>query len=125
MSVKSNSPLEGKVKDVNLIAWDDFKRVDLRVGRIVAVHSFPQARRPAYRLEIDFGPLGIRKSSAQVTNYTSAELQGSQVVAVMNLPPKQIGPSISEVLVLGGVDADGMVCLLRPDPDCDLGSKVA
>jgi tRNA-binding protein len=117
--------LEGKVKSVNLITWSDFKRVDIRVGIIVAVRSFPQARKPAYRLEIDFGALGIKKSSAQITNYTPAQLQGSQVVAVVNLPPKQVGPAISEVLVLGGIDADGTVCLLRPDPDCDLGSQVA
>jgi len=103
----------------------DFERVDMRVGRILAVEPFPEARKPAYRLEVDFGPLGVKKCSAQVTNYTPKELQGRQVVAVVNFPPKQIGLAISEVLVLGGIDADGEVRLLRPDPDCELGSKVA
>jgi len=107
------------------INWTDFERVDMRVGRIVAVEPFPEARKPAYRLKVDFGPLGVKKSSAQVTNYTPEELQGRQVVAVVNFPPKQIGPAISEVLVLGGIDADGEVRLLCPDPDCELGSKVA
>lgn len=113
------------MQSANQISWADFKRVDIRVGRIVAVRPFPEARKPAYRLEIDFGPLGIKKSSAQITNYTPTQLKGSQVVAVVNLPPKQVGPAISEVLVLGGIDADGTVCLLRPNPDCNLGSKVA
>lgn len=109
----------------NSISWDDFERVDMRVGRIVSAHPFPEAHKPAYRLKIDFGPLGVKKCSAQVTNYAPEELQGRQVVAVVNFPPKQIGPAISEVLILGGIDEDGTVCLLRPDPDCDLGSKVA
>ena len=107
------------------INWTDFERVDMRVGRIVAVEPFPEARNPAYRLKVDFGPLGVKKCSAQVTNYTLEELQGRQVAAVVNFPPKQIGPAISEVLVLGGIDADGKVRLLRPDPDCESGSKVA
>ncbi len=107
------------------INWTDFERVDMRVGRIVAVEPFPEARNPAYRLKVDFGPLGVKKCSAQVTNYTLEELQGRQVAAVVNFPPKQIGPAISEGLVLGGIDADGKVRLLRPDPDCELGSKVA
>jgi len=109
----------------NSISWPDFERVDMRVGRIVSAHLFPEAHKPAYRLKIDFGPLGVKNCSAQVTNYPLEELQGRQVVAVVNFPPKQIGPAISEVLVLGGIDVDGTVSLLRPDPDCDLGSKVA
>ena len=108
-----------------LINWDDFERVDMRVGRIVSVDRFPEARKPAYRLKIDFGALGIKKTSAQVTNYTFSELQGRQVVAVINFPVKQVGPFISEVLLLGGIDAEGKVRLLRPDPDCKLGSRVA
>ncbi len=107
------------------INWADFERVDMRVGRIMAVEPFPEARKPAYRLKVDFGLLGVKKCSAQVTNYAPEELQGRQVVAVVNFPPKQIGLAISEVLVLGGIDADGEVRLLRPDPDCELGSKVA
>lgn len=113
------------MESTDWITWTDFERVDMRVGRIVAVHVFPEARKPAYRLKIDFGTLGIKKCSAQVTNYAPEELQGRQVVAVVNFPPKQIGPTISEVLVLGGINADGEVHLLRPDPDCALGSKVA
>ena len=113
------------MESTHLISWADFERVDMRVGRIVSVHPFPEARKPAYRLKVDFGALGVKKTSAQVTNYTPDELQGRQVVAVVNFPVKQVGPSISEVLVLGGIDAEGKVYLLRPDPDCELGSRVA
>ena len=113
------------MESTNSISWADFEMVDIRVGRIVAVYPFPEARKSAYRLKIDFGDLGVKKCSAQVTNYASDDLQGRQVVAVVNLPPKQIGPAISEVLVLGGIDANGEVRLLRPDRDCELGSKVA
>ena len=113
------------MESTDWISWTDFERVDMRVGRIVAVYVFPEARKPAYRLKIDFGALGTKKCSAQVTNYKPEELEGRQVVAVVNFPPKQIGPTISEVLILGGINADGEVRLLRPDPDCVLGSKVA
>lgn len=113
------------MESTDLITWADFERVDMRVGRIVAVYPFPEAHKPAYRLKIDFGPIGVKKCSAQVTNYEPEALQGRQVVAVVNFPPKQIGPAVSEVLILGGVDADEKVCLLRPEPDCKLGSKVA
>jgi tRNA-binding protein len=109
----------------NSISWAEFERVDMRVGRIVSAQLFPEAHKPAYRLKIDFGPLGVKKCSAQVTNYALEELQGRQVVAVVNFSPKQIGPAISEVLVLGGIDVDGTVSLLCPDPDCALGSKVS
>jgi len=105
---------------------DQFLAVDMRVGRIVSVESFPQARVPAWKLEIDFGPeLGLRRSSARITNYGAEELEGSLIVGVVNFPPKQIGPVRSEVLVLGAVDDDGTVKLLRPDGDPPLGSRIA
>ena len=107
------------------IEWSDFIKVDMRVGRIIDVNDFPEARKPAYILTVDFGPLGTRKTSAQVTNYTMEELLERNVVAVFNFPAKQIGPIMSEVLVLGGVEEDGTVRLLQPDPDCELGSRVA
>ena len=100
-------------------------KVDMRVGIIIDVNDFPEARNPAYILTVDFGPLGTRKTSAQVTNYTMEELLERNVVAVFNFPAKQIGPIMSEVLVLGGVEEDGTVRLLKPDPDCELGSRVA
>ena len=108
----------------NLIDWNDFTKVDMRVGRISDVNDFPEARKPAYILTIDFGELGIRKTSAQITNYTKSELLKREIVAVFNFPPKQIGPIMSEVLVLGGVEQDGTVRLLKPDPSCQLGSRV-
>ncbi len=106
------------------IDWNDFTKVDMRVGKIVDVKDFPEARKPAYILTIDFGELGTRKTSAQVTNYTYEELLEREIVAVFNFPPKQIGPIMSEVLVLGGVEKDGTVRLLKPDPSCELGSRV-
>jgi tRNA-binding protein len=108
-----------------VIEFDDFLAVDVRVGRIVRVEDFPEARKPAWKLTLDFGPeLGERKSSAQVSNYTREELEGSLVVAVVNFPPRQIGPVRSEVLVLGVPDADGNVILLRPDADVPLGGRM-
>ena len=109
----------------NTIEWSDFTKVDMRVGRIVDVNDFPEARNPSYILNVDFGPLGIKKTSAQVTNYKKEDLLDRLVVAVFNFPPKQIGPVMSEVLVLGAVEGDGTVRLLKPDPDCELGSRVA
>ena len=98
----------------------------MRVGRIVAVEPFPEARVPAWKLRIDFGrELGVKLSSARVTNYAREELEGTLVVGVINFPPKQIGPVRSEVLVLGAVDRDGAVLLLRPDGDPELGSQIA
>ena len=89
-------------------------------------HEFPDARRPAYKLEIDFGPgIGTRRSSAQITNYDRAELEGRLVVGVVNFPPKQIGPVRSEVLVLGAVSDDGVVRLLEPDKGAALGERIA
>ena len=106
------------------ISWNDFAKVDIRVGKIIDVNDFPEARKPAYILTIDFGKLGIRKTSAQITNYTKEELLGREIIAVVNFPAKQIGPIMSEVLVLGAVEKDGTVRLLKPAPDCELGSRV-
>lgn len=98
----------------------------MRVGRIVRVESFPEARVPAWKLRIDFGePLGVKLSSARITNYSPGELEGTLVVGVVNFPPKQIGPVRSEVLILGAVDDDGTIRLLRPDGDPPLGSRIA
>jgi tRNA-binding protein len=107
------------------ITWADFERVDMRVGVIVDAQVFPEARKPAIKLWVDFGPLGIKRSSAQVTErYVPAELVGRRVVAVVNFPPKQIGPFVSEVLVLGAYGERGEVILLRPDFDVSPGSKI-
>ena len=108
------------------ISWEDFAKVDMRVGRVTAVHDFPEARRPAWKLEIDFGPeIGRKRSSAQITNYERAELEGRLVVAVVNFPPKRIGPFVSEVLVLGALDDERGVILLAPDRDVALGDRIA
>lgn len=106
------------------IAFADFLRVDMRVGQIVRVDPFPQARKPAFKLEIDFGPLGMRRSSAQIAHYTIESLVGRSIIAVVNFPPRQIGPFMSEVLVLGVPDADGRVTLLAPDAAVPLGGRV-
>lgn len=108
------------------IGWDDFMRVELRVGRVLSAEPFPQARKPAYILQVDFGPeLGIRKSSAQVTAlYTPEALVGRLVVAVINFPKKQIGPLMSECLVTGFHDAQGRVALCVPDQDVPLGTRL-
>jgi tRNA-binding protein len=103
----------------------DFERVDMRVGRVLEAEPFPEARKPAYKLRIDFGPLGIRRSSAQLTvHYRPEELRGKLVIAVLNFPPRQIGPVRSEVLVLGVPDPDGAVVLLKPSVDVPLGGRV-
>jgi tRNA-binding protein len=108
-----------------VIDFDDFLKVDVRVGRIVRVEDFPEARKPAWKLTLDFGPeLGERKSSAQITNYTREELEGTLVVAVVNFPARQIGPVRSEVLVLGVPDEEGRVILLRPTSDVPLGGRM-
>jgi tRNA-binding protein len=107
------------------ITWADFERVDMRVGVVVDVQPFPEARRPALKLWIDFGPLGMKQSSAQITErYAAGDLIGRRVVAVVNFPPKQIGPFVSEVLVLGAYDEAGRVILLRPDFEVTAGSKI-
>ena len=107
------------------IAYEDFAAVDMRVGRVLAVDDFPEARKPAWKLTIDFGPeLGTKRSSAQITNYTREELEGRLVVAVVNFPPRQIGPFMSEVLTLGASDEDGNVILLEPRSEVPLGSRI-
>ncbi len=108
------------------ITYDDFARVDIRVGRIVKAEPFPEARKPAFRLWVDFGgDLGVKRSSAQITaHYTLEELVGRQVVAVVNFPPRQIGPVMSEVLVLGVPDAAGEVVLLAPGQEVPLGGRM-
>ena len=109
-----------------MIRFADFERVDVRVGRIVRAEPFPEARKPAYRLQIDFGPsLGIKKSSAQLTaHYRPEELEGRLVLAVVNFPARQIGPFMSEVLTLGVPDGEGNVVLVVPDRDVPLGGKL-
>ena len=108
------------------ISIDDFQRVDMRVGRVVAVEEFERARRPSYRLAIDLGPLGTRRSSAGVKPYyTKDELVGRQVVCVVNFPPRNIAGFMSEVLVLGATEVDGRLRLLRPDQDAELGSRIS
>jgi tRNA-binding protein len=103
----------------------DFERVEMRVGRVLEAEAFPEARKPAYKLRIDFGPLGIRRSSAQLTvHYQPDQLRGRLVIAVTNFPPRQIGPVRSEVLVLGVPDAQGAIVLLEPSHDVPLGGRV-
>jgi tRNA-binding protein len=107
------------------ISFDDFMAVDMRVGRVLEVHEFPEARKPAWKLTIDFGPeIGVKRSSAQIVNYTRDQLEGRLVVAVVNFPPRRIGPFMSEVLCLGASDAEGRIILLSPDADVPLGSRI-
>lgn len=108
------------------ISWEDFEQVELRAGTVLEVQDFPEARKPAYKLSIDFGgEIGIRKSSAQITSlYTQEELVGRQVVAVVNFPPKQIGPFMSECLVCGFYKEDGSVVLAIPSMDVPNGAKL-
>lgn len=108
------------------IGFDDFLKVDIRVGTIVAAEEFPEARNPAYKLQIDFGDtIGIRKSCAQiVANYPIDELPGRQVAAVVNFPPRQIGPAMSQVLTLGFADGEGEVVLFAPDVKVANGSRL-
>jgi tRNA-binding protein len=107
------------------IDFDAFLAVDMRVGRVTAVEDFPQARKPAWKLTIDFGEaIGTKRSSAQITNYAREELEGRRVVAVVNFPPRQIGPFRSEVLVLGASNDEGRIILLAPDFDVPLGARI-
>ncbi len=109
-----------------MIGFDDFLKVDIRVGRIVKAEPFPEARKPAFKLWVDFGgDLGVKRSSAQITaHYTVEELVGRQVMAVVNFPPRQIGPVMSEVLVLGVPDEAGEVVLLGPGHEVPLGGRM-
>jgi tRNA-binding protein len=109
-----------------VITWEDFERVDMRVGRIVSVEDFPEARQPAWKLTIDFGPeLGTKRSSARIAHYPREELEGRLIVAVVNFPPRQIGPVRSEVLVLGALDEAEGVTLLGVDREVELGTRIA
>ena len=108
-----------------MIDFDDFLKVDMRVGRITEVADFPEARKPAWKLTLDFGEeIGIKRASAQITNYSREELEGRRIVGVVNFPPRQIGPVRSEVLVLGASDEAGNVILLRPSSDVPLGARI-
>lgn len=110
---------------MNDLEWSEFERVDMRVGRIVVVDEFPEARRPAWKLQVDFGEeIGLRRSSAQITNYTRDELLDRLVIGVVNFPPKQIGPFMSECLVLGTYTAERLVLLLNPEPHALPGDRV-
>ena len=108
------------------ISWSDFEKVDIRLGTVIEAAPFPEARKPAIKLRIDFGPdLGVKKSSAQITvHYDPQELVGRQVMAVVNFPPRQIGPFMSEVLTLGCADADGAIVLARADRQAPDGSRL-
>lgn len=112
---------------MNSITWDDFAKVEIRVGTVIAVEDFPKARIPAYKLTVDFGEeIGVKKSSAQITNiYSKDDLLGKQVVGVVNFPPKQIGPFMSECLITGFHRDDGAVVLAVPDQKVDNGAKLA
>lgn len=106
--------------------YDDFQKLDIRVGRIVVVQEFPEARRPSYKLQIDFGSeIGIKRSCAQLPqNYTMEQLQDKLVLAVVNFPPRQIGPAVSEVLTLGVPDSDGNCILITPDGSVPIGGQL-
>ena len=108
-----------------MIEFDQFEAIDMRVGRVLEVQEFPEARQPAWKLRIDFGAeIGVKRSSAQITHYSREELEHSLVVAVVNFPARQIGPFRSEVLVLGALDQDRGVVLLRPDRGAQPGSRI-
>ena len=109
-----------------MITSKDFEQVDMRVGTVVRVENFPEARKPAYKLEINFGPnIGVKKSSAQITDlYKISDILGKQVIAVVNFPPKQIGPFISECLVMGIYNENNEVILLRPEQAAPNGAKI-
>lgn len=109
-----------------MISYDDFVKVDVRVGRIIKVEDFPEARKPAYKLTIDFGnEIGSKRSSAQlVKHYTKADLEGKLVLGVINFPPRQIGPFMSESLTLGVPDEDGECILVTPDKDAVVGGRL-
>ena len=108
------------------LSFDDFLKVEMRVGKILSVEDFPQAKKPAYKLTVDFGPLGVKHTSAQlVSSYAKGELSGRLIVGVTNFPVKKIAGFESEFLILGAVQQDGRVILLQPDKNAELGSRIA
>ncbi len=108
-----------------MITWNDFEKIDIRTGTIIRAEAFKKAKKPAYKLWIDFGELGIKKSSAQITDhYTLEALIGEQIIAVVNFPPKQIADFISECLVLGAYTKEGSVNILKPSFNCENGLKI-
>jgi tRNA-binding protein len=115
------------VELVGTISWDEFAAIDLRVGRVIDVQDFPEARKPAFQIKVDFGDeIGIRKSSAQLTDlYSKDDLLGKQIIGVVNLLPKQIGPIISEFLITGFIQKDGSVILAVPDKTAEVGGKLS
>jgi tRNA-binding protein len=108
-----------------MATFEEFQRIDMRVGRVVSVFDFPQARNPAWKLEIDFGPeVGVKRSSAQIMHYAREDLEGRLVIGVVNFPPRRIATFDSEVLVLGAIDPEKGVVLLRPDQDVEPGDRI-
>ncbi len=108
-----------------MITFEDFMKVDIRLGKIIEVEDFKEAKKPAYKLKIDFGPeIGIKRSSAQITNYSKEELSGRYIIAVVNFPPKQVANFISEVLVVGVPDKNEKCVLLKPDKEVDIGVRL-
>ncbi|HKN94777.1 MAG TPA: tRNA-binding protein [Thermoleophilaceae bacterium] len=108
-----------------MATFEEFQRIDMRVGRVLSVSDFPEARNPAWKLEIDFGPeVGVKRSSAQITHYTREELEGRLVIGVVNFPPRRIATFDSEVLVMGAIDPEKGVVLLRPDEDVEPGDRI-
>ena len=108
-----------------MATFEEFQRIDMRVGRILSVEEFPEARNPAWKLEIDFGPeVGEKRSSAQIAHYTREELENRLVIGVVNFPPRRIAGFASEVLVLGALDDENGVVLLQPDKDCAVGDRI-
>ncbi len=106
------------------ISYEDFVKIEMRVGKIVDVKPFPRARNPSYKVEVDFGEMGTRWSSVQITNYSEAELLGRPVICIVNMPPRNIAGFKSEILVLGAPDAEGRTMLLQPDAGAVVGSEV-
>jgi tRNA-binding protein len=108
-----------------MATFEEFQQIDMRVGRVISVRDFPEARNPAWKLEIDFGPeVGVKRSSAQIAHYPRAEVEGRLVIGVVNFPPRRIATFDSEVLVLGAVDPEKGVVLLRPDEDVAPGDRI-